>query len=351
MNRLLFLLVALACFGNVQAERKLHSDVISYLIKKPYIAEPNDLLSLSGLRFFSIGLTEAQLQSVFHATAKPVSFGARPDTIIRGHWNFGGIQVIELTSAHEWNEKQLQEFCLRFGGYVKWAQRMNDPGWYARARGWQYDYNFSVQSDAKPLAILLDNMITRLPATQINEIKAANVHLLDWSSTQQDFGKQIKHLLITRAHSAEIARVKQQAYTECMKRSIQTQALAEDYMRRSTNSERDEAYARGVQDTQHERQRVVRVEVPVERECPENVCDCPYVEDMCELILDVITQTPMSDPVLNVKSGQSYSRQSITTWVREKGTDPITRDPTTLQDLIPNRYLNDIVLKLRNHCQ
>jgi hypothetical protein len=49
------------------------------------------------------------------------------------------------------------------------------------------------------------------------------------------------------------------------------------------------------------------------------------------------------DPLLNVKSGHTYSGAEIRQWVRDHGTDPLTRDPTSPHDLVPNRLARDLI--------
>ena len=46
---------------------------------------------------------------------------------------------------------------------------------------------------------------------------------------------------------------------------------------------------------------------------------------------------------MNTKSGLTYSRDAIEHWLRTHPTDPQTRVPTTLNDLVPNILVRQII--------
>jgi len=50
----------------------------------------------------------------------------------------------------------------------------------------------------------------------------------------------------------------------------------------------------------------------------------------------------MSDPVCD-REGNSYERNAIEAWVAADGTSPMTRNPLSLTDLIPNRNLREAI--------
>ena len=50
------------------------------------------------------------------------------------------------------------------------------------------------------------------------------------------------------------------------------------------------------------------------------------------------TMEVMRDPV-STPHGHTFERESISEWIRVKGTCPWTRAPLTLDDLTPNRAL------------
>jgi hypothetical protein len=53
----------------------------------------------------------------------------------------------------------------------------------------------------------------------------------------------------------------------------------------------------------------------------------------------------MIDPVID-KEGNSYERSNIVRWLETHGTSPITRTPMSINDLIPNRSLRDVIESL-----
>ncbi|EMC93323.1 hypothetical protein BAUCODRAFT_75854 [Baudoinia panamericana UAMH 10762] len=52
-------------------------------------------------------------------------------------------------------------------------------------------------------------------------------------------------------------------------------------------------------------------------------------------LIDMITFEPMHDPVIT-KNGHSYERATISEHLKRSPTDPLTRDPLTINDLRPN---------------
>ncbi len=65
----------------------------------------------------------------------------------------------------------------------------------------------------------------------------------------------------------------------------------------------------------------------------EKTVDAPSAY-ICPISADI-----MKEPVLNIKTGHSYEKESITAWLEKNDTDPLTRNKITLQDLVPNRAL------------
>ena len=66
---------------------------------------------------------------------------------------------------------------------------------------------------------------------------------------------------------------------------------------------------------------------------------------MCPITLDLYY-----DPVVG-PSGHSYSREAIEEHLATRSTDPITREPLTIDQLYPNRALRDVVEHYRLHHQ
>jgi len=62
--------------------------------------------------------------------------------------------------------------------------------------------------------------------------------------------------------------------------------------------------------------------------------DEPPDEFLCPISYEL-----MKDPVIVKQSGWSYERNAITEWIAVNGNDPKTRDPCSVEDLIPNRTL------------
>jgi U-box domain len=61
-----------------------------------------------------------------------------------------------------------------------------------------------------------------------------------------------------------------------------------------------------------------------------------------ESFLCPISYEVMRDPVVD-SDGNSYEREEIEAWLKKHGTSPITRAPLTVEDLIPNRALRDLI--------
>lgn len=56
----------------------------------------------------------------------------------------------------------------------------------------------------------------------------------------------------------------------------------------------------------------------------------------------MIRLAPMKDPVITL-SGQSYERSVIEEHIKKRGTDPLTNEKLTLEDLRPNRGLREAI--------
>ena len=63
-----------------------------------------------------------------------------------------------------------------------------------------------------------------------------------------------------------------------------------------------------------------------------------YDENLLEQFVCPITLELLTDPVIT-PSGVSYERQAIEDWIDQRGTDPMTGQPLTRQQLYPNRGL------------
>lgn len=50
----------------------------------------------------------------------------------------------------------------------------------------------------------------------------------------------------------------------------------------------------------------------------------------------------MKDPVISI-TGQSYEREVIEEHIKKRGTDPLTGEKLTLEDLRPNRGLREAI--------
>jgi U-box domain len=61
-----------------------------------------------------------------------------------------------------------------------------------------------------------------------------------------------------------------------------------------------------------------------------------------EEFLCPITQSKMVDPVLG-SDGNTYERSAITEWLRTHTTSPITREPMTAANLVPNYALRSMI--------
>lgn len=50
----------------------------------------------------------------------------------------------------------------------------------------------------------------------------------------------------------------------------------------------------------------------------------------------------MRDPYID-QDGNSYEKEAIEKWLSQNSTSPITRNPMTEDDLVPNRVLRDVI--------
>ena len=64
--------------------------------------------------------------------------------------------------------------------------------------------------------------------------------------------------------------------------------------------------------------------------------------DAPSAIVCPITQSVMRCPVV-APSGVSYERESLETWIKQRGTDPSTGRPLRMDDLYPNLAIREVV--------
>jgi U-box domain/Leucine Rich repeat len=69
--------------------------------------------------------------------------------------------------------------------------------------------------------------------------------------------------------------------------------------------------------------------------------------DLVDSVTCCITFEVMSDPVIATVDGVTYERAAIELWIEEHGTSPMTRQPLSIDDLVSNRVVADIIAKLR----
>ena len=69
----------------------------------------------------------------------------------------------------------------------------------------------------------------------------------------------------------------------------------------------------------------------------------PSMEDLC---ICPLTQVLMTDPVVDPE-GNSYERSAILDWLGRNPTSPITRTPLEASSLVTNRFLRDVIEKLK----
>merc|ERR1711971_876031 len=53
----------------------------------------------------------------------------------------------------------------------------------------------------------------------------------------------------------------------------------------------------------------------------------------------------MDDPVMSTISGQTYNREVIEEYINKHGKDPITGQSTEQKHIIPNKALQDVIVK------
>jgi hypothetical protein len=220
---------------------------------------------------------------------------------------------------------------------------MAEPSWLNRnLMGWQYGYNYVADMHAVPFVVLVDDSALSdvLPESVIRHIRQ-HARMVPWSTAQDHLASELKTLVVRYAREKELQRVQTKARESCeLQQHVGcNERVAEAERRGFTRGSTFEKNKREP-NRPHERVLHVPVDVPLDG----------HMDRFCELITCAISQDVMVDPVLNFRSGQSYSGELIRKWVREHGTDPVTREETDLDDLVPNRHLRDLVAALRAYC-
>ena len=224
------------------------------------------------------------------------------------HWQFGpDVRVLELTAVGDWTNRQRQEFELRMGGYVQWAGVMAEPNWLDRNLwGWHYGYNFLSDARAIPFVVLVDDSALSdvLPESVMRHIRQHS-RFLPWSTAQDHFASELKTLVVRYAREKELQRVQNKARESCelQQRVGCNERVVEAEWRgftRGSNLEKKKREANRHQDLVVQ----VPIEVPIDG----------HFDRFCALIQCPISQDVMVDPLLNFRSGQSYSAELIRKW-------------------------------------
>ena len=77
------------------------------------------------------------------------------------------------------------------------------------------------------------------------------------------------------------------------------------------------------------------------------------LSEIPEDIICPITCCIMTDPVILMESGNTYEREAILKWVKQKKTDPLTNEAISDETIAPNRTIKRMIVsfldKQRRH--
>jgi len=294
-------------------------DMLSFLSKKPYIADPSDLPS-SPVRLIWFDATEALIRQAFECKCTRTRFQGMktlPDPMIKALWSCApDFKIIEAESnMMGWTDAQWEEVGIRVRGRTGWGEQLQAAGFVARFTGWIYDSTWTEVSDARPSIVVFQ---TECGQAEFRRRVSVPTDLLQLNGLQHNLTTEIRHRIIYQALHARDTRSYQRGYSA-------GESAGYDRGYRVGASKPREVLKDPVRDAVVEHVMVAGdLRVPDSFRCP-------------------LTKAIMKDATFNTQSHLSYERDAIFTWVLQHSSDPMTHAPTSVDDLFPNRALQDAI--------
>jgi hypothetical protein len=220
--------------------------------------------------------------------------------IVHHSWRFGEIRVLELSDDNLWKREEVQEFEFRVTGYA--GESMKEPGWFARQRGYLYDWTWGVTTNALPFAVLFStetSQYRRCSSTASGCPRSVSIENANWTET-----------LVFELIQLAVNTLRNRAAT-----------VAEQG-----------GHLRGYDDG------LARCPLPTEKPKVQSVSCKAYqmLEKLTdEILLCPITTTLLENPVVS-HSGHTFSESAIQRWLQEHNTNPLTNEPMFATELVPN---------------
>jgi hypothetical protein len=340
--------------GGAPAPTGLHCDLVTHLGTKPYVENRSDLLGRSGpqpasggatLRLVTVGVKTDDLRAAFRCVCTRFEFdaaGTQPHrSPLLALWTCPpDIEIAEFNDPSEydgWGAAQWEEFETRVSGRAEWGQVLPRASTVGRFLGWHFGSRWTSVDDARPFAVYLDSKVAVGPhGARLNAAADTDRNIRFrglWSAS--DVGKQLRRAMVRLAVMARETRM----YARGRQSGLDERRASEDAALATCRNDLLAARTQLLTLFHKSAQGHTPAQGGSNGELGASAQVAAWTASLtCPLTMDVLV-----DPVINVQTGQTYSGAEIRRWVTEHGTDPVTRQPTTLADLVPNRVVRDLL--------
>jgi hypothetical protein len=364
---------ALAHLSSHASPGGVHCDMLDYLSRKPYVQRREDLLlgaASEKLRLFLAGVSEDDIRPEFQCHCKRADFD--PDrkqihrSVVNSLWHCGPeIEIAVIaTEEFEWGPPQWEEFAARVSGKVPWDHLLEPTGWLWQQLGWHYSSSWiSSRSSASsaPFALLTGPLLNIRHAERMLAFSSSvHVRHLTWSPSA---GCETKGGTETNALALKTALVSNALEMQTMRaREALRQAEAEHQRRIQAVMEQNEENLKssklGMEMVEKQLQttlRLLEVQRPsdtIQQNLSSSESSIMQLRQNLQRILTCpLTRELLVEPLLNTKSGRTYSGSAVRQWIQTHQLDPITRQYAALDDLIPNLLATELLELLRQNTQ
>lgn len=354
ISSVVFLATTITFAGGFTTNQQFHCDMVTHMARKPFVSDRSELLmrGQTKLRILMINIPTDAIQRSVSCPCERTPLPDHEGRLTKAAWKCGqDLEILEM----EWkrdtpvNHAHEEEVRIRVQGKVPWGAALKPVEWGWSYLGYHYDSWYTATTEEAPLVILYHD----LPISRSQfDTTLLHSHLQwsrPWNPNEGDQApvRMIRTMMYDRALVARDGR----AYTKGKTDGMQTEKEFQEQQRKleryqhaeQLKREFERGKAEGLKmasSTKSTSTSTVAVTVPCGSSLPN--------PDWMALLECPITKMPLVDPVINRVDGYTYSKAAIVKWIQEQQpTSPMTRQPTVLEDLVPNRVVQDLLNTIR----
>jgi hypothetical protein len=339
-----------------------YCDMVTHLAAKPYVEQRSDLLrGETQLRLFTIGVPAEEIRTAFRCACvrrkfDPARAQPHPPAALLAVWSCSpDVEILEFGPTDAWGAAwgapQWEEFGTRVSGHAAWGAVLPISSRLGRwIGGWHFGASWLPVASDVPFAVLLHHSRAGLTAAEFARVTSSpskRVHLT-WAPDAAATATDVRRAMLRLAIAERDRRAYRRGESACQDR-LQAECRAQLQAAQNALAIRQARAPEILDAIAHNRLPCAAVPCAPCVPCLPDYPPAPHAssdgpgEAWRAALVCPLTMGPLQDPTLNVRSGHTYSGQEIRQWVRDHATDPITRAPTALQDLVPNRLARDLL--------